>query len=141
MEVILSTAFGVKTESQTNPDDHLMKLAKNAMARQLPILLASMIPFIGQWISKKLATTRFGDSRTKLFGVAREIIEKRKKIAAEFQRKVRFKFPALALITLEDYGLQTSRKDYIKWFMLLPFDVMVARRYMHFANYRWFHMS
>ena len=127
MEVILSTAFGVKTESQTNPDDHLMKLAKNAMARQLPILLASMIPFIGQWISKKLATTRFGDNQTKLFGVAREIIEKRKKIAAEFQRKVRFKFPALAPVTLEDYAIQIFKKNYTKWFMLFPFDVMACK--------------
>ena len=92
MEVILSTAFGVKTESQTNPNDHLMKLARAAMQRRILVTLAVMIPVIGQWLSRKLTESRFGFGNKELFDIARGIIKERRDIAAEsgYQRKVTF---------------------------------------------------
>ena len=88
MEVILSTAFGVKTESQTNPNDHLMKLARAAMQRRIVVSLALMIPVIGQWLSRKLLESRFGFGNKELFDIARGIIRERRE--GSYQRKVTF---------------------------------------------------
>ena len=88
MEVILSTSFGVKTNAQTDPNDHLMNLARNSLGKGTFVVLVSMIPLVGGWLSKKLANTRFGLSINALADVARKIIEERK--AHESQRKVRY---------------------------------------------------
>ena len=87
MEVILSTAFGVKTAAQTNPNDELMKLGRSAMGEGLLVMSLSLIPIVGTWLSQTLANSRYGLSFGALADVARKIIEERK--AHGNQRKVR----------------------------------------------------
>ena len=87
MEVILSTAFGVKTAAQTNPNDELMKLGRSAMGDAGLVTLVASIPIIGARLSQKLINSRYGMSFGALADVARKIIEERK--AHGSQRKVR----------------------------------------------------
>eukprot|EP00112_Aurelia_sp_Birch-Aquarium-sp1_P017611 Seg4099.3 transcript_id=Seg4099.3/GoldUCD/mRNA.D3Y31 product="Cytochrome P450 3A31" protein_id=Seg4099.3/GoldUCD/D3Y31 len=119
MEVILSTAFGVKTESQTNPDDHLMKLARAAMQRRLVVTLAVMIPVIGQWLSRKLAASRFGLGNSELFDIARGIIKERRQIAAEsgYHRKDMLNL-MLAAQDPEDKGYKLTENEILAQMVL-----------------------
>ena len=87
MEVILSTAFGVKTAAQTNPNDELMKLGRSSMGDGVLVMSLSLIPIVGTWLSQTLANSRYGMSFGALADVARKIMEERK--AHGSQRKVR----------------------------------------------------
>ncbi len=91
MEVILSSAFGVKTDSQTNPKDKLTNLARKAMEEDFLPEIALMIPIIGKWLSKKLAASpTYGLKMEELEKIAREVIKQRKEEAGSGkQRKVR----------------------------------------------------
>ena len=87
MEVILSTAFGVKTAAQTNPNDELMKLGRQAMGDGVLPMSLSLIPIVGTWLSQTLGNSRYGMGFGALADIARKIIEERKKHGS--QRKVR----------------------------------------------------
>ncbi len=79
MEVILSSSFGVKTESQTNPNDKMTRLAKGLMEGKPWPEIALMIPVIGKYLSTKLnATAWFGFGNSPMVEIAKKIIKQRK---------------------------------------------------------------
>ena len=47
METILSAAFGLQAETQTNPNDPVTKLAKESLTPRKWLLFIAMIPVIG----------------------------------------------------------------------------------------------
>ncbi len=95
MEVILSSAFGVKTDSQTNPKDKMTEMARQAMDDKPWPAIALMIPLVGKYISKQLSkSTRFGFGWYPLVDVAKKIIKQRRQNEnAKGQRRVRLNFP------------------------------------------------
>ena len=88
MEVILSAAFGLKTDSQTNPDDKISTLAKRAMKPPPWATLALMVPFIGRQLSRKVASSRFGFGWYPITEMATDVINERKTTTSNSQRKV-----------------------------------------------------
>ena len=91
MEVILSSAFGLKTNSQTNPNDKMTAMARQAMDEKPWPTIAMMIPLVGKYIAQQLMkTTRFGFGWYPLIDVAKSIIEQRRRKQDKGQRRVRF---------------------------------------------------
>ncbi len=89
MEVILSSSFGVKTDSQTNPDDKMTAMARKAMERKPLPGIVNMIPVVGKYLAQKLIqTTRFGFGWSPVVDVARNIIKQRRQSAGQSQRRV-----------------------------------------------------
>lgn len=75
LEVVLTTSFGVKAETQTNPDDPLTNHARQAISRLFSALAIAMLPF-GETILRKMNDPfHFED----LTNTARNIIEQRKR--------------------------------------------------------------
>eukprot|EP00794_Sanderia_malayensis_P000606 gene606-1268_t len=88
MEVILSSAFGMKTESQTNPNDKLTKLAQAAMEQKPWPQIALLIPFVGKFLSKMLMSSeRFGFGWGGLIKIARGIVKSRKEASDGGERR------------------------------------------------------
>ena len=52
MEVILSAAFGVQAESQTNPNDPITKYAQQSLKPRPWIMIVAMIPILGKKLTK-----------------------------------------------------------------------------------------
>eukprot|EP00112_Aurelia_sp_Birch-Aquarium-sp1_P007736 Seg1845.6 transcript_id=Seg1845.6/GoldUCD/mRNA.D3Y31 product="Cytochrome P450 3A24" protein_id=Seg1845.6/GoldUCD/D3Y31 len=77
MEVILSAAFGVKAECQTNAKDKITGYARNAMNPKPWPNLAVMIPFIGPKIGKAIAISPLGFSWGPMIDIAKGIIKNR----------------------------------------------------------------
>ncbi len=90
MEVILSSAFGLKADSQTNPDDKITQMAKKVMDSSFLPIIVMMIPVIGKYLSTEIAkSSRFGFGWTPLVKVAKGIIKKRRESSKNAeQRKV-----------------------------------------------------
>lgn len=74
LEVVLTTSFGVKAETQTNADDPLTNHARLAISRLFSALGIAMLPF-GQYILRKMKDPFHFEDLTK---IARNIIEERK---------------------------------------------------------------
>ena len=85
MEVILSAAFGVESESQTNPDDKVTLCAHSAMNSKPFAVLATLIPLIGNMIYKKFALTSWGYNLNPIIDVAKSIIKSRKEPENNFR--------------------------------------------------------
>eukprot|EP00794_Sanderia_malayensis_P005402 gene5402-6078_t len=77
LEVIISSSFGIKTESQTNPDDKLVEMAKKAMDPGILPIAIAMVPFIGKYLSRLISSSRFGVGMAPLAKVSRNIIKTR----------------------------------------------------------------
>ena len=97
MEVILSSAFGVKSESQTNPNDKITGYARDAMSPKPFANMATMIPLIGQKIFKMIALSSWGFNWGPMIAVAKSIIKGRKESAGN-ARIVSFLLSLLLLI-------------------------------------------
>ena len=97
MEVILSSAFGVKSESQTNPNDKVTGYARDAMDPKPYPNIAVMIPFIGKKIVKMIAVSSWGFNWGPMIAVAKSIIKGRKESAGN-ARIVSFLLSLLLLI-------------------------------------------
>ena len=78
MEVILSAAFGIDSEAQTNPDDKVTKYAHIAMNPKPYINIALMIPLIGKKLAKSMVLTSWGFNWYPLMDIAKSIIKSRK---------------------------------------------------------------
>ena len=78
MEVILSAAFGIKSESQTNPGDMVTSYAKRAIDPKPYPSMAVMIPLIGKKISKMIAVSSWGFDFRPLIDLAKTIIKGRR---------------------------------------------------------------
>jgi len=76
MEVILSTAFGVKAETQTVENDPITELAKKAMEIKLLTSILFLVPF-GQYVLKYAVPDPFGWD--KIGSIAANIIAERTK--------------------------------------------------------------
>ena len=74
MEVILSSAFGLQAESQTNPNDPITKYASKAMTPRPWINILAMIPVLGKKLTKYFIGAVFRDIET----VSDRIIKERK---------------------------------------------------------------
>ena len=97
MEVILSSAFGVKSESQTNPNDKVTGYARDAMDPKPYPDIALMIPLIGKKISEMLLVSSWGFNWGPMVTVAKSIIKGRKESAGN-ARIVSFPLSLLLLI-------------------------------------------
>ena len=78
IEVILSAAFGIESESQTNPDDKVTQYARDAMNPKPYANIALMIPVVGKKIVKSIALTSWGFNWAPMISVAKTIINGRK---------------------------------------------------------------
>ena len=85
LQVILSAAFGIESESQTNPDDKVTQYARDAMNPKPYALLATLIPLIGNTIYKKFALTSWGLNLNPIIDVAKSIIKGRKESENNFR--------------------------------------------------------
>ena len=97
MEVILSSAFGVKTESQTNPNDKVTGYAREAMNPKPYPNMAAMIPLIGRKIFDRIVVSSWGFNWGPMIAVAKSIIKGRKESAGN-ARIVSFPLSLLLLI-------------------------------------------
>ena len=61
MEVIVSAAFGLQAESQTNPNDPITKYASKAMTLRPWINILAMIPVLGKKLTKYFIGAVFRD--------------------------------------------------------------------------------
>ena len=83
MEVILSAAFGIQSESQTNPEDKITLCVNNAMTPKAFLSISLMIPLIGKRLAKSIALTSWGFNWNPLIKIARSIIKSRKDFQGE----------------------------------------------------------
>ena len=93
LDIILSTAFGVQSNCQTDPNDPLMAKAREAMTPSFSLkvvfMLSSVLPF-GNKIRKQLSGWLFG-SLDNIGKVAEEMIELRREESST-RRMVLIKF-------------------------------------------------
>ena len=82
MEVILSAAFGVKSEAQLDPDDKMMSHARRAMTPRPFASLASLIPIVGKKLFKKLILSSWGLNWMHIIEFAQLVIKGRKEDVA-----------------------------------------------------------
>ena len=78
LETILATTFGVKSETQTNPDDIMAKYAWEALNRSKWIGVIAMVPLIGSKLAKQLMPTTYGMGYGNLQSVTMRMIKQRK---------------------------------------------------------------
>lgn len=106
MEVILSATFGMKTDSQTDPDDKLTNLARRAMNPPPWTNIALMVPFIGKMLAKKVASSSLGFGWGPMVDIAKDIIKKRRESGvAGGQRNVSFCLLQTDVVILVDNKL------------------------------------
>ncbi len=90
LDVIFSSAFGFKSDTQTNAKSRLASMAKKSLKPNPLPLLANMIPLVGKYIGRMLSR-RLKVLDPGWMEVALSIIQKRKKMGnSKDLRKVVF---------------------------------------------------
>ena len=79
METILTSAFGVEAETQTNPNDPVTKAAKKILNINPLVNIVGMLPLIGAKLAKRIILSDAADIRK----IAEQIIRERKKHGIE----------------------------------------------------------
>ena len=83
LETILSSAFGVQSKVQTNPDDIVAKYAKQSVSAGTLVMVIAMIPVIGPKMAKYIMPTDYGFGYGKLTTISEGIIKQRKQQGIE----------------------------------------------------------
>ena len=78
MEVILSAAYGLQSDCQTNPNEKVTSYVKRAMTPKPWPSIALWIPFIGKKVSKSLLMSKWGLHWGPVVDIAKKILRERR---------------------------------------------------------------